>query len=64
MNRKKSLVARYERMTPGQLREVTKVFDEEMVVDKSRSLTSGERKAWLTARRRPGRPRRGAGVKV
>jgi hypothetical protein len=51
-------------MTPGQLREVTKVFDEEMVVDKSRSLTSGERKAWLTARRRPGRPRRGAGVKV
>jgi hypothetical protein len=64
MNRKKSLVAKYERMTPGELREATKAFDEEMVVDKSRPLTAGERKAWETARRKPGRPRRGAGVKV
>jgi hypothetical protein len=64
MNRKKSLVAKYERMTPGELREATKAFDKEMIVEKSRPLTVGERKAWETARRKPGRPRRGGGVKV
>ena len=64
MKREKSLVAKYERMKPEGLREATKAFDEEMVVDKSRPLTAAERKAWETARRKPGRPRRGAGAKV
>ena len=31
---------------------------------KSRPLTAAERKAWETARRKPGRPRRGGGAKV
>ena len=42
MNRKKSLVAKYERMTPGELREATKAFDEEIIVEKSRPLTAGK----------------------
>jgi hypothetical protein len=60
----KCLVAEYERMKPEELREATKAFDQEMVVDKSRPLSAAERPAWETARRKPGRPRRGAGVKV
>lgn len=42
----------------------TPFVTEEMVVDKSRPLTAAQRKAWETARRKPGRPRRGAGAKV
>ena len=64
MKRKSSLVAKYQRMKPEALREATKVFDQEMVVDTSRPMTAAERKAWETARRKPGRPRRGAGAKV
>jgi len=64
MKRKKSLVAKYERMKPEELRAATKAFNEEMVVDRSRPMTAAERKAWETARRKPGRPRRGAGAKV
>jgi len=64
MKRKKSLAAKYERMKPEALRAATKAFDEEMVVDTSRPLSAAERKAWETARRKPGRPRRGAGAKV
>lgn len=47
-----------------ELRAATRAFDQEMVVDKSRPLSAAERKAWEAARRKPGRPRRGAGVKV
>jgi len=64
MSGKKSLVRRYERMSVDDLRVATKQFDEEMAVDRSRPLTPAERKAWEKARRKPGRPRRGAGAKV
>ncbi len=64
MSGKKSLVRSYERMSLDDLREATKQFDEEMAVDRSRALTPAERKAWEKARRKPGRPRRGAGAKV
>jgi hypothetical protein len=60
----KSLVAKYRRMKLEELRAATRAFDQEMVVDKSRPLSAAERKAWEAARRKPGRPRRGAGVKV
>ena len=59
MKRKKSLVAQYERLKPEELHEATKAFDQEMVLDKSRVLSAAERTAWETARRKPGRPRRG-----
>ena len=64
MKVKKGQVARYARMKPEELRKATKAFDEEMIADKSRPLTAAERKTWETARRKPGRPRRGAGAKV
>ncbi len=35
-----------------------------MVVARSRALTRAERRTWSKARRKPGRPKRGAGVKV
>jgi hypothetical protein len=64
MSRKVSRVAKYERMTADELREATREFDEELVIDKSRPLDVAERRAWKEARRKQGRPRRGAGVKV
>ena len=64
MKLKNGRAVRYERMKTEELRKATKAFDEEMVVDKSRPLTAAERKAWDAARRKPGRPRRGAGAKV
>ena len=54
----------FNRMKPEELHEATKAFDEEMVVDRSRPVTAAERRAWEEARRKPGRPRRGAGAKV
>lgn len=64
MKLKNARAVRYERMKPEELRKATRAFDEEMVVDKSRPLTAAELKAWEAARRKPGRPRRGAGAKV
>jgi hypothetical protein len=58
MKLQEGLVAKYGRIKVEELRAATKAFDEEMVVDKSRPLSAGERKAWETARRKPGRPRR------
>jgi hypothetical protein len=58
------LVARYASLTLRELREATKEFDREMVVKESRPLSATERAAWAKARRKPGRPRKGAGVKV
>jgi len=64
MSRRASQTARYERMNAEELREATREFEAEMVVESSRSLTAAERRAWETVRRKPGRPRKGAGVKV
>jgi len=60
----KGLVAQYAALPPSELLEMTREFDREMVVTKSRPLTPPEREAWEKARRKPGRPRKGAGVKV
>ncbi len=51
-------------MNAEELAAATAEFDEEMAISRSRSLTSAERRTWQEARRKPGRPRRGAGVKV
>ena len=61
---KKSAVAKYSSMTTEELRAATTEFDQEMIVKKSRPLTPAERDLWAGARRSPGRPRRGRGVKV
>lgn len=64
MKATKSLVSKYAALTLSELREATKEFDREMVITKSRPLNPREREAWEKARRKPGRPRIGAGVKV
>ena len=64
MTAKKSVVGKYARMSPHELRSETAEFDREMVVTKSKPLTAEERAWWERVRRRPGRPRRGRGAKV
>jgi len=64
MKTKKGLVTKYAALGPAALREATRAFDEEMVVKSSRPLNPRERRLWKKARRKPGRPRRGAGVKA
>jgi len=60
----KGLVARYTALELRELREATKEFDREMIVTESRPLSAAEHQSWEKARRKPGRPRRGAGVRV
>lgn len=64
MKSTKSLVAKYASLKPSELVEATKEFDREMIVAESLPLSAAEREAWAKARRKPGRPRKGAGVKV
>jgi hypothetical protein len=54
----------HSKMSLSQLRKATRSFDREMVADTFRPLEAPERVRWEKARRKPGRPRRGAGVKV
>lgn len=56
--------AEYERMTTDELAAATRQFEEEGMARRSRPLTDEERALFDEARRRPGRPRRGQGVKV
>jgi len=64
MSRKRRLVVKNERIRPAEIRETSKEFHAEMVVDKARPQTLTDRRPWESVRRGPGRPRRGAGVKV
>ena len=61
---RKGPVARYAALELRELQETTKELDREMIVAESRPLSASERAAWEKARRKPGRPRRGAGVRV
>jgi hypothetical protein len=54
----------YLRMSAEELAAATAEFDREMAISQSRALTPSERRTWQEVRRKPGRPRRGAGVKV
>jgi hypothetical protein len=51
-------------MDADDLAEATAEFDRELVISQSRALSPGERGTWREVRRKPGRPRRGAGAKV
>jgi hypothetical protein len=64
MKRKRGPVAEYSKMSLAQIRRATAGFDREMVADEFRPLGPAERGQWERARRKPGRPRRGAGAKV
>jgi hypothetical protein len=63
MNRKQSK-KRCDQMNARQLAEAAAQFDEEMVIDRSRELTRAEQSRWRRARRKPGRPKVGKGVRV
>lgn len=64
MKIQKSVTAKYRKMTATQLAAATAQFDTEMIVAKSAPLTAEERTWWNSVRRRPGRPKKGQGVKV
>ncbi len=51
----------YWEMTPAELAEATKQFDEPFVVDKSRPLSPAEQEQWKRIKRKRGRPRNGQG---
>ena len=42
----------------------TAVFDQEFIADTARPLTPAQRKLWRKAKRQPGRPKKGLGVKT
>lgn len=51
-------------LTVAELEAMTADLDDELVAEKFRPLSAAERADWGRIKRRPGRPRRGAGVKV
>ena len=61
---KNSVIAKYKKMRPKELKAATAKFDEEFVVEQSRPLNAEERALWAKARRKPGRPKVGRGVRV
>lgn len=51
-------------MTHEELERLTADLDEEFIIDKSRPLTPAQRRRWEAMKRKPGRPKRGAGVQA
>jgi hypothetical protein len=64
MKTRRDAVSKYQRMNVDELAAATAEFDREMIASTSRALTPAERQTWEEARRKPGRPKKGAGVKV
>lgn len=54
----------YWEMNLDELREATKEFDKEFVIDTFRPMNAAERAQWERMKRKPGRPRVGEGVEV
>src|SRR5258708_425071 len=54
----------YWEMNTEELAEATKEFDQEFIADTFKPLTPEMRKRWEMAKRKPGRPREGAGAQV
>jgi len=58
------LPGRYGRMTAGELDAVVARLERPIALSETRPMTPAERRQWKRAKRRPGRPRRGKGVRV
>jgi hypothetical protein len=58
------LPGRYGRMTQRELDAVAAEVDRPISLSETRPMTGAERRQWQRAKRRPGRPRRGKGVRV
>jgi hypothetical protein len=54
----------FQAMTVDELAEATADYSVEMAIDRFGPLTPAARRRWERAERKPGRPRRGKGVKV
>jgi hypothetical protein len=54
----------FRAMKTDQLAEATAAYGQEMIVDDFKPLSQAARDRWERAQRKPGRPRRGKGVKV
>jgi hypothetical protein len=54
----------FRRMAANELAEATVPYGQEMIIDDFEPLTKAARTRWERAQRKPGRPRRGKGVKV
>ena len=63
MNRRKQAKPFWE-MNTEQLAAATAEFDKEFIADTFRPMTVAERARWQRIKRKPGRPRKGRGVKV
>jgi hypothetical protein len=54
----------FHTMKTSDLAEATAAYGREMIVDEFKTLSKSARDCWERAQRKPGRPRRGKGVKV
>jgi hypothetical protein len=54
----------YTQMNAKELAAATAEFDKEFVIDRSREPTQGEQRQWQRAKRKPGRPKQGQGVRI
>jgi hypothetical protein len=54
----------FQQMNARELVKATAVFDEELVIDRSRGLTDEEKAQWRRARQKAGRPKVGKGAQV
>jgi hypothetical protein len=54
----------YGRMTAAELDAVVERLDRPIPLSETRAMTPPEKRQWRRATRRPGRPRRGLGVRV
>jgi len=58
------LPGRYGQMTEAQFDALAAALDRPIEFSETRPLTAAERRRWERTKRRPGRPRRGNGVRV
>ncbi len=62
--KKKTRHKTFRSMRTDELAEATAPYGQEMVIDDFKPMSKAARDRWQQARRKPGRPRRGKGVKV
>lgn len=58
------LPGRYGKMTEAEFDALAETLDRPIPLSETRRFTAAEKKQWERAKRRPGRPRRGNGVRV
>jgi hypothetical protein len=62
--KEKSARKPFRAMRTDELADATAAYGQEMIIDEFKPLSRAARNRWERAQRKPGRPRRGKGVKV